>query len=245
MLFVTFEPAGIAQVNRSKYRAGWGEQIFRNMGISCLCVKANASNWYLKPDLAQALTELRPFFDSFGRVITYGGSMGGFGALSYADLIGADTVISINPQSTLDRRIVPWEDRYPVAQEQRLDFDQPHADAQGNFTNARQVLIFGDRWFWYDNDHVQRLLGPNVTYVNTPFVRHQVPEHLMLMKALTYIVRATLKDQFNPVKFYQLLRARRDLKRYFNVMEKKTENHPARRAIVERHKTRSKLLGKD
>jgi hypothetical protein len=77
ILFVTFEPAGVAKVNQSKYRAGWGENIFRSLGVSSLHIKANSSNWYLKPDLVEALTDLQPLFASFERVITYGGSMGG------------------------------------------------------------------------------------------------------------------------------------------------------------------------
>lgn len=245
VLFVTFEPAGVAQVNRSKYRAGWGENIFRSLGVSSLHIKANSSNWYLKPDLPAALTSLQPLFRSFDRVITYGGSMGGFGALTYADLIGAQTVISINPQSTLDQRIVPWEDRYPVAQERLLDFSHPHADAVGKYANAEQVLIFGDRRYDFDNAHVERLMAPNVTYVNTPYIEHQVPEHLMHMKALTYIVRSVLDDSFDLTRFYKLMRARRNLKRYFNVMAQKTASHPARAAVVERFKANYDLVGKD
>jgi hypothetical protein len=126
-----------------------------------------------------------------------------------------------------------------------LDFSHPHADAVGKSFKARQVLIFTDRLYDFDYGHVERLLAPNVTYINTPFVEHQLPEHLMHIKALTYIVRSVLEDTFNPVKFYKMLRKRRDLKRYFNVMATKTAQRPKLAAIVERFKADSALLGKD
>lgn len=245
VLFVTFEPAGVAQVNNSKMRSGWGEHLFRKLNVSCLCVKAHKSNWYLEQDLAIAFEKLQPFLKSFKRVITYGGSMGGFGALAYADALNADTVVSINPQSTLDRRIVLWEDRYPVAQEKLLDFSNPFSDAVGKYSLVRRVYIFSDRRYDFDNKHLQRLEASNVTTINTPYIEHQVPEHLARIGALGYIVKSVIRDDFSPNVFYNLMRKRRMLKRYFNVLEKKASGNKARLEIIAAHKAKSKLLGQD
>jgi len=52
------------------------------------------------------------FFHGFEQVMTYGGSMGGYGALAYADAVNAGVVLSINPQATLSERLAPWETRF-------------------------------------------------------------------------------------------------------------------------------------
>jgi hypothetical protein len=240
-LFVTFEPAGGIGRTTSRYRHGWGATMFRQKGISCFCVKPKRKDWYTRPDLGQAFHRLRPFLDQFDRVIAYGGSMGGFGALAYGDAMGADTIISINPQSTLDPSKAPWEDRYPVAR--TLDFSADFADAVGKYGTVRQVLIFSDRHYDYDERHTERLRAPNVTVINTPFVEHHVPEHLQRIRALGYIVTSVHDDTFDPQVFYSKMRGRRTLRRYADVMLSKTEGRPHLHRIVQDHVARTRLIG--
>ncbi|MEX3314052.1 hypothetical protein [Sulfitobacter sp. PS-8MA] len=134
LLVVTFESAGGSDPRPDKFRAGWASIPLRKRKISSLCIKPKRVDWYTRPDLASIFKEIRSHFRKFRRVVTYGYSMGGFGALTFADLIGADEVHAIAPQSTLRRDIIPEDDRFPRSR--NWSFDGLFGDAVGNYRNA-------------------------------------------------------------------------------------------------------------
>lgn len=116
VLWITFDHAGLPK-HKAENRLGWGLQELAKMGHSVLAIKARAPDWFLKPDLAT-------FFRSpeFGhvakrkkRIILYGLSMGGFGAMAYSTRIPGSVVLAISPQTTLDPAKVPWEKRFDYA----------------------------------------------------------------------------------------------------------------------------------
>ena len=115
-LWITFDHAGLPK-HKAENRLGWGLQELARHGWSVLAIKARAPDWFLKPDLAT-------FFRSpeFGhvakrkkRIILYGLSMGGFGAMAYSTRIPGSVVLAISPQTTLDPEKVPWEKRFDYA----------------------------------------------------------------------------------------------------------------------------------
>lgn len=90
-LIITFEHAASAK-KADAYRHGWGSVYLRRHKVSHICVKPKANHWYQKPGLAEALARLKDqgLFSLFQHRMTYGGSMGGFGALVFADDVLAD-----------------------------------------------------------------------------------------------------------------------------------------------------------
>ncbi|MBR9650101.1 hypothetical protein [Thalassovita aquimarina] len=240
-LFVTFESAEPPGQRPKKFRSGWGAEALRKHRVSCLCVKPKFADWYARPDLPEALARLEEFFARFRRVITYGGSMGGFGALAFADLVGAHDVIALNPQSTLDRRKVPWENRFEPALP--FDFTGPYGDAKGKFDRAERVFVLVDRWFSPDWKHIERIMRDNIIVLNTPFLRHRTTEHLRNMQVLGPIVDAFIQDRFSEPEFHRHMRARRRLNRYFDTLGKMAADRQALRSIVDRCRQRSELIG--
>src|SRR5690606_23311109 len=127
--------------------------------------------------------------------ITYGGSMGGFGALAYADLVGARTVLSINPQTTLDLRKVPFETRFRIAQRQA--WTGPYSDANEKYIKADLVLIYADMMHKLDALHVKRLRGDNIKIINSPFLGHQLPYHFQFIGILKNIVDDIISGNYD------------------------------------------------
>ena len=236
---ITFEHAGAPRFRPDGYRPGWGAPVLRKKAISHLSIKPKEVDWYRKPDLSDALAALKDngFFARYDRVITYGGSMGGYAALAYAGTVGADTVIAMNPQSTLDRKLVPWEKRF-VMLGQSQDWSDPRSDAANGCGQARKVYAVVDRRFAADWKHIIRLPAHNLHVLNIPYVEHSVPLHLANMRALgIFISDIILKDDLDETHFYRLMRNRRHLKRYYNVLKRhpRVQASPKFSAIVEKH----------
>lgn len=231
-IFVTFENANPRGPRPEKYRAGWGSEALRKRRISTLCVKPKIPDWYLKPDLAEAFVSLRPWLAGFTRVIAYGGSMGGFGALTYADTMGATDVVAMNPQSTMNPTLVPWETRFKAAP--RGEFVGRFGDAKENFVNTPRVFILVDRYFAPDWGHVSRLHPGSYTALNVPYLQHGLPTALAKMGVLSWMIQSFANDTFTEAAFYSRIRARRQSRRYIRTMHQLTQGKLRRHGIVNR-----------
>lgn len=232
-LFVTFENVFGDYIKTDRYRMGWGSRKFRSMGVSHLCIKPRRLDWYTGKNLSEELESLQPFFERFGRVITYGESMGGFGALAFADLVKAKYCISISPQSTLDRGKVPWDVRYPRGIKE--NFSGPYGDAIGNYSGANCAYILYDPHYEMDRRHAARLVSQNSKMIKLPFLGHGCSIDLIPMGATNYILHAVLDDSFDDATFYKILRNRRDRPRYYKfIREGIVKKHPAMTQIVEK-----------
>ncbi|RWR29538.1 hypothetical protein D2T29_14040 [Sinirhodobacter populi] len=237
-LVVTFEHAGGERPRPDSLRTGWSSHFFRKRRVSHLCVKPAFIDWYQHRDLADAIIALRNrgFFLSFEKVVTYGASMGGFGALAYADLIGAQTVVALNPQSTQNRKIAPWDTRFPVSQQTPMD--GPYADAVGKYRKAKDVIIVGDRHDHEDGLHMKRLAAPNVRILNTPFMGHGVAAYLNGMGLLAAIIMQPLRWGRDDGMLFEGLRKRRNFPHYYDNMLRhdRVKNSPRFTDIVTRAK---------
>jgi len=81
----------------------------------CLFVSDMKRTWYNGDGVATSICEVvaeKVRELKLRRVITIGNSMGGFGAILFARLLGANAAIAFSPQFSFDRKIVPGEHRW-------------------------------------------------------------------------------------------------------------------------------------
>jgi hypothetical protein len=238
-IVVTFESGGFVKDGAS-HREAWGGGYFRHKDISYIGIKPTSNNWYVSPPLEDFLNSLKFILEQYEDVLTYGSSMGAFAALTYADHLGATKVIALCPQSSRHPVICPWE--RPLSKDvARLDVNNKFTDAVGNYANAKSVYIFADFYFQRDRLHAQRLAGPNVIMINTPFIEHGTPMYLNPLGLLMDIPMAVLDDTFDANEFYKKFRRRRELKKYYRTLEAKAAKRPHIMEIINRHKKNGKL----
>lgn len=242
-LVVTFESGGFEKEGADR-RQAWGADYFREKGISFIGVKPTWNNWYLAPPLGKVFQRLQPILRDYDQVMTYGSSMGGFAALAYCDVLGAKKVLAFCPQSARSSVICPWEN-VTDRELKEADFISSYSDAVGNYTKAQSVYIFTDLHNLRDRLHAARLIAPNVNMINTPYLGHAIPLFLYPMGLLGSLPLDILYDRFSKPEFYDKLRKRRNLKRYFNVLEEKTASRPTFSEIVAAHRAVSPLIGLD
>ncbi len=214
-LVITFENAQGDFSETDLFRHGWGAKLFRAQKVSHIAVKPKAGDWYQAPCLSPALAKLRAagLFDQFDNIVTYGTSMGGFAAIAFADQVQATTVLALSPQTTLNRDLVPWEKRFPVARKQTWMGD--NNDAVGKSLHAKRVLCVYDMHHPLDRAHVARLDQPNLHHINTPFQGHGIAIPLVKLKAAKPLLAYALGETEDLTPFYAALRGRKAQERYF------------------------------
>lgn len=185
-------------------------------------------NWFRSHFVHDSFDHLRDsgFFDQFDEVLFYGASMGAYGALTYSQCAPVAKVLAIAPQTTLDRRILPDDDRWGWTA--RLDWDDRYADAAEATHLADDTVVLYDPYFDPDVQQVNRLKGDNIRKLRMPFFGHQLPQALVNMGILKPILSEIFEGRLTAQRFYQLLRARRDLPRFQHdlLMKAEENNHP-------------------
>lgn len=212
-LVVTFDNLDLA-MQRREDRRPWGFAFVEKQGWSMLGVMAPGWTWYRAPWVADAFDGLRDerFFARFRRVVFYGASMGGYAAAAFVAACPGADVVAISPQSTLDRRLVPWETRYAAARGR--NFGGPCGDAAVASRAAGRVILLFDPYEPLDAAHAARFDGPNVTRLRAPLLGHRLGSSLQQMGVLSAIVTSALDGSLTGAAYARLLRARRDFPRY-------------------------------
>lgn len=194
-LVVTFEAADTMIDRKNKARQGFGEDFLLKNGFAVLSVLTSSANWFRPPSLLQGFKHraVEAFRSDYGRIHTYGSSMGGFGALAFADVLGASNVVTLQPVSTLAVDLVPWETRF--APGRSLNWNGPYRDAAEGFSRVASVYTFFDP-STPDARHVERLArtaGDRLRRIQVANAGHAIPRTLLRKGVLGAVVLACLR----------------------------------------------------
>jgi hypothetical protein len=213
VLVVTFDNLDIAMEKRDDRRP-WGYAFIEAQGWSMLGVMANGWTWYRDRWVWAEFDRLAAegFFARFKRIVFYGASMGGYAACAFSGAAPGADVVAISPQSTLDKKVVPWETRYRTAWDK--DFSGKYGDAAEVSDGAGRVMILYDPYEPLDSGHVARFQHPNVVRLRTPLLGHRLGSSLSQMGILSQVILSALDGTLTEAQFYRILRARRTFPRY-------------------------------
>jgi hypothetical protein len=108
----------IAFVPRHSQLRPFGDPMFAKYGINVIHFTCRGPHWFQYPDAEAAGRALGAAAAGFDHIVTYGTSMGGYGALLFARHAGAHLTLSIAPEYSVDPTKVPFEHRYdpPVSE---------------------------------------------------------------------------------------------------------------------------------
>ncbi|MEW2917152.1 hypothetical protein AB1A64_08765 [Ruegeria sp. ANG10] len=225
-LVVSFD--NIANANDLSFaREPWGWKFFRDEGWSHMGIFARTKAWYRDPEIITYFQNraAEGFFDQFDQVVFAGASMGGFGALTFSELVPGANVIAFNPQTSLDERLVPWETRYRFGRVQ--DWDLPYGDAAQTVKQAGKAYVFYDPFFDLDRQQVTRLKGENVMLLKTWFSNHFAAPMLRKLGILKPVMQKAMDGSLEAGDFYKMMRARRRLPMVMRAIEAQAgERHP-------------------
>jgi len=210
ILNVTFDHLEMTQgADKKPEPWGWDFAIKNNWSILGIVSKSHI--WFREERLHQVFLDLMNsgFFKAFKRVVFAGGSKGGYGALAFSSVAPGSTVIAINPQSSLDSKLVPWETRYPIG-----DWKGLFRDGAEEIRNAGKVFVFYDPFCEPDRLHAERIVGGNVSYLRCRYLDHGIATCFLKMNILKPVMAGLTNGTLSEQQFWVLYRNRRKALRY-------------------------------
>ncbi|WP_229884186.1 glycosyltransferase family 2 protein [Roseobacter sp. MH60115] len=192
-------------------REPWAYKFALDQGVSHLGVMAHVSDWYRDAELIERFETFAAdgFFEGYERVIFAGVSMGAYAAIAFASLVPGAHVVAINPQTTLDEALVPWETRYENGR--RQNWALPLGDAAALTGSLGRVNVFYDPYHALDQKHVDRLGGENIHIYRCRYSQHKTAVFLRKIGAHKTVMERCIFDELTDAEFYRLYRARRNL----------------------------------
>lgn len=95
--------------------AAFAQSYFALKSIPVVHIRSNQSNWFQDDEIFDVTKAVRAHLKSAAQIVSYGASMGAYGALLTSKALETDKVIAIAPQFSIDRAMVPWETRWKNA----------------------------------------------------------------------------------------------------------------------------------
>lgn len=149
----------------------WGDRLAEQAGINAIGIMARRPHWFPRDAVEEVMPLIRPYLDRFRERVTYGHSMGGYGALKFGRLFGASRAIAFCPQwSIAPADVGDFDQRYTryFDPARHRDMAVQAADA------AAKVFLFYDPWFEKDRAQIDRLAAvvPGARHVRMPMSGH-------------------------------------------------------------------------
>jgi hypothetical protein len=218
--FVTF---GSYTNDYSLDRQGFAEDFLRDEGIDAVHVLNRDNRWYQYAEMDEALAAVAAVTTRYGRVFTYGSSMGGYAALRFARRRRAETAIAITPQFSLDPRVVPFEERWQ-ADLAAITFRERAIEP-----TAAQVIFYDPRMRLDDRHFAMFAALPTRTVgVAVPYAGHPVGPMLIETGVLKDSIRGIVAGRFDARRVQRAVRERRRRSQhhFFMLARRAADRHP-------------------
>lgn len=192
----------------------FGFDMVRAQGWSHLCLISDGDTWFRDSDVYEFFDQLIDdgFFEDFEQVVFYGAGPCGYAAAAFSVAAPGATVVSVQPQATLDARMTEWDERF--VEMRRTSFTDRFDYAPDMLEAADHAYIIYDPRENLDAMHSALFERPNVSRLRMPNMGSALQSQLIEMDMLYQILSLAGQDQLTNQKFYELYRARRNNMQY-------------------------------
>lgn len=213
-------------------REGYGESFFIKNKISAIHIINRDNVWYNYDDFYLALDLIKKYLINGQSIFTYGSSMGGYGAIKFAEYLGARIAIAISPQYHISPKIIKFDDRWKsVVKKNKLLWKTDYHTSE-----SIQPIVFYDPvdldalHFSMIKKYYPRSIGISIHHAG-----HPAGAYLEETNTLKSILKDIIQDKFDGVNTKKVLRQRKHLSAHYHFIL-------ARRLSDHHIKTKRKLI---
>ncbi len=174
-------------------------------------VMPKQKSWFPQASMIELAKAISPILKGFKNIVGYGGSMGGYAAIKYSNLLNMNRVIAFVPQYSIDPEHVE-DRRYAEFFDSVANKDmqiQPQ-----DVDSAREYVIVYDPYFSIDREHYLKIkeLLPSLHTIHLPFTGHEA----LSVLASSSLLHDFIEHDFDEIYFYQQVRkVKKQSKFYF------------------------------
>ena len=139
---------------------GWGFVAFVSL----------QNHWWQTPELPAAFACAKEHMSNNAKIVTYGTSMGGAGAILASQFVDVHRCVAIAAPLIIDQAYSPWEERYQDSWEGLEVLHSPDFEAR----QPKTTYVAYDPFYSYDNLHVRKMHedGLKLRRLPLPFSGH-------------------------------------------------------------------------
>ena len=187
----------------------FGDTYFAKRKVAAIGFVDTHSRWFPKDDVAAALRVIQQVVSAgtYQRSVTYGVSMGAWGALKYSKMLGAHAALAFGPQWSINPSLVKsFDDRYERFYDPELHAGMeivPDDLCPNNY-------IFFDPLFPPDLHHAERISAhPNVHRILQTFLGHPGIGYYTQTRLVDKVFALARQDSPDLLEFRRLVRSKR------------------------------------
>lgn len=191
---ITFAPATM-RANGLRF---WASELALKLGIASIGFVAKRSNWFPLLSVAKAREAVDSRLGGFKHVISYGSSMGGYGALKYGKLFGAAYGISFAPQISISPLDVDFDGRFFV--DYRIELHRGMKIGQDDL--PKSSYVFFDPFHEMDHKHALEIaaLSSSVELVPCVSTGHETVSAFAGREKIGSVLQAVLRESPDDVR---------------------------------------------
>lgn len=217
ILLVTFGPMNTLADDTDFF----GRPLAQRMGLSTLGFMAKRPNWYPEANTRRALAATASLRAGYPETVTYGSSMGGYGAAKYSGPLGASTALSLCPQWSIDpAHAGGFDQRY----EQYFAAGRTGGAIETGDVSGR-IYVFVDPSYAPDFGHAKRI--PTAEIVPVHSAQHHVTGVLAGTAAFQALLAASRRRDARELSSAIARLRRPSPRRLVEVIKKARHRHPA------------------
>jgi len=210
---------------RTLDRPGFGEAFFRDRSVDAIHVISRVNDWYQHEEILTICETIASATAGYRRVYAYGSSMGGYGAIRFGGLAGAEAAIALSPQFSIDKKSAPFEHRWD-GDGRRIDFS----------IERNKVIPFVKRaYLAYDPQDLDRrhveLFRRRTSVIEAPIpgAGHPVTGFLAEAELLSEFVLGVVRETLDiPSILARAEAARESTPQYWGVLSERSDDPAAR-----------------
>ena len=211
-------------ITRAKGLSINAEKSLEKFQYNVIGVMPKEKSWFPESSIRNMLEAIADFIAPFETHLGYGGSMGGYAAIKYSNLLNLKRVIALVPQFSIDPEDVT-DLRYNMFF--HADVNQNMKVQAKDVSAEREYIVVYDPYYDEDRAHYVKLqeVLPQVHTLHLPFTGHDA----IAILASSELLNDFLTQEFDETYFYKKIRqVKKNSKFYYRkVIEKSLKEHRA------------------
>ncbi|MFW2161105.1 hypothetical protein ACG93T_06930 [Acinetobacter beijerinckii] len=159
-------------ISRAKGMSINAEKSLIKYQYNVIGIMPKQKSWFPKSSMLQMQQQIEPILQQFKGIVGYGGSMGGYAAIKYSNLLNMQKIVAFVPQYSIDPNVV--EDRR-YAEFFDANIHQDMQIQSDEVDSSREYIIVYDPYYAEDKEHFLKIqpLLPKMHVIHLPFTGHE------------------------------------------------------------------------
>ncbi|ENX38161.1 hypothetical protein [Acinetobacter sp. NIPH 2100] len=188
-------------ISRAKGMSINAEKSLIKYQYNVIGIMPKQKSWFPKSSMLQMQQQIQPILEQFKGIVGYGGSMGGYAAIKYSNLLNMQKIVAFVPQYSIDPDVVQ-DRRYAEFFDASIHQDmQIQAD---EVDSSREYIIVYDPYYAEDKEHFLKIqpLLPKMHVIHLPFTGHEA----LSVLASSQLLNDFVVKPFEITYFYKRVR---------------------------------------